>query len=405
MRLRNLRGDESMCVKTQLGKTYGVAPPVLSRPSQKKRGGLGTLLVLFFALFSAAAAAQTSSTSFADLVTQATTAREQPDVTRAIELYGQAVQLNPKWPEGWWYLGSLQYGAGSYSDARDALSRYIELTPSAGAAMAVRGLCEFETGEYSRSLKDIQSGLSLGAANQPRNERILRYHEAQLLTRDGRFEEALRGYAYFAHAELVEPELPLAVGLAGLRNPLLPKEVHEQRDLYQATGDAALQWMAGDEKASSAFQGLFRRFPAVANLHYLLGYLMFAADPDESLAEFRRELEIAPSNSAAQVMLAWGLLMRNHPVEALPYAKKAAETEPSLPAAQLVFGRALLETGDTGGGTEHLEKALQLEPQNLETHLALAKAYSKSGREEDARRERLLCLQITRNEAVSGAHP
>ena len=364
------------------------------------------IVALVLVFFSALCAAQEHAQGFAELVAQATAAREQNDVPAAVELYGQAVQVNPKWADGWWYLGSLQYGAGSYSDARDALSRFIELTPNAGAAQALRGLCEFETGEYSRSLKDIQSGLSLGAANQPRNERILRYHEAQLLARAGRFEEALRSYAFLAQGQALEPELLVAVGLAGLHKPLLPKETkNEDQELYRAAGNAALRWMAGDQKAQPAFQELFQRFPTTANLHYLYGYLMFATDPDQALAEFRRELEVTPANSAAQVMLAWGSLMRNNPAEALPFARKAEAADPSLPAAQLVLGRSLLETGDTNGGTEHLKQALQLEPGNLEIHLALAKAYSKSGREQDARRERLWCLQFTQSEAAASAHP
>jgi hypothetical protein len=44
-----------------------------------------------------------------DLITQASAARAQNDIPRAIELYSRAVQVNPKWPDGWWFLGSLQY--------------------------------------------------------------------------------------------------------------------------------------------------------------------------------------------------------------------------------------------------------------------------------------------------------
>jgi Tfp pilus assembly protein PilF len=63
--------------------------------------------------------------------------------------------------------------------------------------------------------------------------------------------------------------------------------------------------------------------------------------------------------------------------------------------AQLSLGRALLETGDIQSATHILESALALDPQNLEIHIALARAYSESGREDDARRERLACLQLT----------
>ena len=141
--------------------------------------------------FSRLLAAQTTPADFPDVSAKASAAREANDVPKAIDLYQQALKLNPQWPEGWWYLGSLQYGAGAYDVSRDALSHYLELTPNAPAALAMRGLCEFETADYAQSLKDIQRALSLGAANQPRNEKILRYHESLLLARTGNFEDAL----------------------------------------------------------------------------------------------------------------------------------------------------------------------------------------------------------------------
>jgi Flp pilus assembly protein TadD len=94
-------------------------------------------------------------------------------------------------------------------------------------------------------------------------------------------------------------------------------------------------------------------------------------------------------------MLAWTFLMQNNASGALPYARKAAAEEPSRASTQLVLGRSLSETGELKTGIEHLEKALQLEPGNLEIHLALARAYSAAGRKDDARRERLQCLQMS----------
>lgn len=352
-------------------------------------------------------AAQVNPPIFEDVVSRASLAREQNDVPRAIELYEQALQLKPDWSDGWWFLGSLHYGASAYPAARDALTHYVEMNPKAGPALALRGLCEFETAEYAQSLQDIQRGLSLGAANQARNEKILRYHEALLLTRSEKFEAALRAYAYFAADDNPNPELLLAAGLAGLRAPLLPKDIAAgKEDLFVGTGRALFSFLRGDRhKAQQAFQEVWQRFPAAANVHYLYGYLLFATDPDQSLAELNRELEVSPSNGAAHVLLAWAALMRNRPAEALPYARRAVAEEPVLSGAQLVLGRSLAETGDWDGGIRHLEKALQLEPDNLEIHLALARAYSGSGRKADARRERLQCLQLTRNEAAPVAHP
>lgn len=327
-------------------------------------------------------------------------AREAQDIPRAIELYNQAVKLDPKWPDGWWFLGSMQYGTDQYAAAKDALTHYIELTPDATAAFALRGLCEFEIPEYSQSLADIQRALSLGAANQPRNERILRYHEALLLTRLGRFEDALQRYGYFARNGISSPEIFKGIGLAGLRVSLLPKEVEAgQQELFMTAGNAAFQLMAGNElDAQQAFQTLFQRYPSSSNGHYLYGYLSFAKAPDHAIAEFKRAVEIEPSDAAAQAMLAWSYLMQSNPSEAKIYAEQAVKEAPQLPLAQLVLGRYLVETGDPRNGIEHLQEALQLEPSNIEIHLALVKGYSEAGLKEDARHERQFCLEATKDE-------
>jgi tetratricopeptide (TPR) repeat protein len=361
---------------------------------------------LFLVLLAPSLWAQANPASFSDVVAKATAARDANDVPHAIELYQQALKLNSQWADGWWFVGSLQYGAGDYAATRDALSHYLEMTPNAAPALAVRGLSEYETGEYPSALKDIQRALSLGAANQSRNEKILRYHEALLLTRMGRFEDALRSYAFFATEE-PNPELTLAVGLAGLRTPLLPKELKaEQQDLFASAGKAAFDFMRGKKDAAhDEFQALFARVPAVANAHYLYGFLLYASEPEDAAAEFQHELEVNPKNTAAEVMLAWIPLLQNDGKDALPYAEKAAKEDPSLPSAQLVLGRALSETGDPRNAVEHLEKTAQLQPDNLEVHLALAKAYSKLGRKEDARRERSLCLEMTKNDTGPTTHP
>ena len=359
-----------------------------------------SVAALCIILSAVSSCAQETSSTFEDLALKASAAREQNDIPRAIELYSRAVHLNPKWPDGWWFLGSLQYGIDAYTPAQDALTHYLELTPNAGPALALRGLCKFEIGDYAQSLKDIQQSLSLGAANQSRNEQILLYHEALLLTRTGRFEEALQTYGILAKDAPANPELFAAIGLAGLRTALLPKEAAaNDMDLFLAAGNAAFHFMTGGAKgAAQPFQDLFLRFPKAPNAHYLYGYLLFATSPDEAVVEFKRELAIAPSNPVANAMIAWDSLLRNNPSEALPFARQAATQAPGLTVAQLVFGRSLVETGNINGGMEHLEKALALEPRNVEIHLALVKAYSESGRKEDARRERLVCLQLTSKE-------
>ena len=158
--------------------------------------------------------AQVVAPTFEELFAEASAAREANNLSQSIELYTQASQVNPRSAEVWWFLGSLNYRKESYGPAKAALSRYLELTPDAAPALALRGLCEFEMGEFQPALADIEKGIARGAANDSHNQQILRYHEALLLTKRGRFEDALKSYAFFAQHQITSPELLIAIGLA-----------------------------------------------------------------------------------------------------------------------------------------------------------------------------------------------
>ena len=247
-----------------------------------------TLSILCLALWPGLCAAQANPASFSDVAAKATAARDANDLPGAIELYQQALKLNSQWPDG--SAVSALCNTLPVLTLRPATrSRIISISVPMQLRLAMRGLCEFEIADYGLSLKDIERALALGAANQPRNEKILRYHDALLLTRAGRFEDALRSYAFFASDPDPNPELLLALGLAGLRTPLLPKELKtDQRDLYIAAGKATFTFMKRDlDAARVEFEQLLDRVPPVPNIHYLYGYLLYATDPDQAMIEFK----------------------------------------------------------------------------------------------------------------------
>jgi Flp pilus assembly protein TadD len=62
----------------------------------------------------------------------------------------------------------------------------------------------------------------------------------------------------------------------------------------------------------------------------------------------------------------------------------------------MVLGRSLAETGDLTGGIAHLETALQIQPNDVESHVALAAAYSNAGRKADAQQQRKLSLEMAK---------
>ena len=371
------------------------------RPLALKRGAVGVPFVALIALvlgIPRVLCAQQSALSFDDLAARAAAARNQHNFSIAVELYTRAEQLKPDWAEGWFYLGLLQYEENQFREAIDAFSHLLQLQPTAFPAMALRGLCEFETASYTDSLRDLEQAVTSGAANDPHNAQIIHFHLAQLLAHDGRFEDALDQYKFFAMQRISAPDLLLGLGLAGMRITTLPKDVPAtDRAIPNAAGEAGYALLAGEnEHGDELFQQLFKHYPQTPDLHYFYGLLLFPHDPELAAGPFRDEVAMVPGNELAHAMLAFTLMIAGRYAEALPEAEQALEAMPNLEIAQVALGRSLAETGDPKRAENMLTSVIQRDPGNLEAHLGLVSIYSRSGRREDAYHERMLILGLPR---------
>lgn len=358
---------------------------------------ISLLIGLFAALVFTPASSNSQEAQFQNLAARAAAARDQQNLPLAIDLYNQAEKLNPGWQEGWWYLGVLQYSSNQYSGAIDAFTHLLQLVPTAVPAMALRGLCEYETAEYENALRDLDQAVAHGAANEPRNEQIIRFHLALLLAHASRFEDALVQYTALAKLRAEAPDLFIAIGLAGMRSSSFPADVpSSDRSFYQTAGQAGYVFLSGDdEQADKLFTDLFARYPDRPGLRFYYGYLLFPHDPAMAGDQFRRELSL-DQNSETQALLALTLIYEGRFADALQPAQSAYKADPSLHIAQVALGRALAETGDTSSGTQLLIQAVQRDPKDLEAHLGLASIYSRNGNREEEARERTICRDLAK---------
>jgi len=342
--------------------------------------------------------AQVTDPQFASLASRATEARNQQNLPLAIELYSEAVKVRPDWAEGWFYAGLLQYSSNGFPAAIDAFDHFLRLQPDSAPALALRGLSEFETGAYDNALRDLEQGVRKGAADEPRNELIIRFHLAELLARAGRFEEAVAQYDFFVAHHVKDSDLLVGLGLAGMRMQDLPPDVPpDKRQFLEAVGSAGYAYLSDDyESASKQFNELFRRHPTAPNLYFFYGSLLYKDIPSLAIEQFRAEVAHFPGNIYVHGLLAFTLTVEGRYAEAKPEAEIALAAAPDLEMAQIALGRALAETGDVKRTTELLNKVLQKDPQNLEAHMGLADVYSRAGRREDAYRERMVCLGLAR---------
>ena len=323
-------------------------------------------------------------------------ARQANHLSEALEHYLKALKLRPTWAEGWWNIGAIFYEADRYPEARDAFRNLVSLDPKRGPAWGMLGLCEFQTREYERAIVSLQRGRAIGFGGNEEIASVVRYHTALLYIRFEQFEVAFDILSEFMQTGNDSPKVIEAFGLTLMRMPSLPAEVPPDKHEQVMTAGRAGFFMAArrTDEARAAFDALLKRYPNEPNVHYAYGVYLMNQDADAALKEFRRELEISPSHTAAIVQMAFEYLKRGEYDTALPLAEKGVRLAPKMYPARNVLGRVLLEVGQTERAVKELEEGVRLAPSSPEMHFALARAYTRAGRQADAARERELFKQL-----------
>src|SRR5262245_44507335 len=302
----------------------------------------------------------------------------------------KALQIRPKWAEGWWFAGTILYENDRYPDARDAFRNLVALEPKRAHAWGMLGLCEFQTREYERAVTSLQRGRTLGLTDNHEIESVVRYHTALLYIRFEQFEVAFEILNEFVREGRESPKIVEAFGLTMLRMAFLPNEIPpDKREQVLIAGRAGFDMAARRlDEARRAFAELLARYSDSPNVHYAYGVYLLKQDADAALEEFRRELKISPDHVPSLLQMAFEYYKRNEFETALPLAEKAAQQAPKMFAAHNILGRLLLELGQVERAVKELEEGVRLRPQSPEMHYALARAYMRAGRKEDAARER-----------------
>jgi tetratricopeptide (TPR) repeat protein len=348
-----------------------------------------------------------SGAAFDEAVRKADQAREAGRLEEALDLYGKALQIRPNWAEGWWYAGTILYDGDRYADARDAFRNLVTIEPKRAHAWGMLGLCEYQTREYDRAVNSLQRGRSLGLTGNSEIESVVRYHTALLYIRFEQFEVAFDILSEFVREGRESPKIIEAFGLTMMRMPFLPTELpSDKREQVLIAGRAGFDMAAHRrDEARKSFDELLARYPDAPNVHYVHGVFLLNQDSDAALEEFRRELKNSPSHVPSLLQMAFEYMKRNEYEASLPLAEKAAQLAPKLYPARNALGRVLLELGQVERSVKELEEGIRLAPNVPEMYYALARAYTRAGRRQDAARARetFQRLEKLRNAQREGA--
>jgi tetratricopeptide (TPR) repeat protein len=358
------------------------------------RQALLTVSLAAFAFPSLIVAAQTPSSparqSFDQLLQAAEKARDENRNDEAIRLFRRAITEQPDSEQALWFLGTLLYEKQQYADARDVLRQFVTLRPDAGPAWALLGISEFQLRAYPRALDHFERAMAAGMGD--RNELIqsVYFDVVVLLTRFERYDESIDMLQRMLANGAPDPALTEPAGLAGLRLPLLPSEVPPDRvELVHLAGRAVLDVQTQHyENAESELKQLVTNYANEPGVHYLYGAYLVQLHPNESVAEFERELEISPSHVLARVRLAEQLIAKRDFDHALALAQQAIKLDPKRASPHMLAGEAFVAKGNAGDGVKELETARDIDPTVARAHWDLLRAYIAAGRKEDAEREK-----------------
>jgi len=342
-------------------------------------------------------------TSFDDLVARAMAAMAAEKLTVAIRLFGLAVRQRPDWAEGWWYLGTLSFDTGRFTEASSAFKRFVEVEQKQpGPGFGMLGMTEFHLKHYRLALAALERGIELGMGTDPTFVNSVLFHDGILNNLFGQPEIALTRLTLVANqiaaahpqdpkqAVLGDADLLDAFGLAALRIAKLPSEVSAaQAPMVREAGHAqALIALQDRATAGDELKELVALYPSEPGVHYMYGVYLLKENPPLAPDEFRRELQVSPSSAVARIQLALEFLRLGEYDQGVEDARKAVALAPGNFIAHVAYGRLLLKVGKTDRALEELRTAVKLAPGSPDAHFALSQALSQAGRTAEAAAER-----------------
>ncbi len=342
---------------------------------------------------------------FESISKRAAEARDANHLEEAAVLYREALALHPKWAEGWWSLGTLEYDRNHYREAAAAFRRLLPLAPQDGTAFVMLGLSEFELGEDESSFKHLEAGKALGVPANPQLQQVLLYHEGVLLRRQGKFESAQLSLGQLCSEGIQSKEIVDELGLVLLRIERNNAPPAESRGAAVVRGVGHAACLTSEKKfdqAQAEYAELAEKYPEYPNLHYAYG--MFFADsgnPGSAVDQFKLEISHNPGDVASRLRIV-STLYKSDSAAALPYAEQAVHLDPHLPFAHYLLGLIYLDTDDYLKAIPELEIARRAFPQDPKVYFALGSAYSRAGRKKEADEARAAFQKLS--ETASGAH-
>jgi tetratricopeptide (TPR) repeat protein len=373
---------------------------------------IGIIAVLAASMAGAVGAnsAQTSSnpasgTEFKVLVSKAAAARDAERLDEAAALYRKALRIKPRWAEGWWTLGAIDYETDRSAEAALEFKKVIALEPRHGTARAMLGLCQFRLGEDGEALKNLDAAMAIGIADDEQLQRVMLYDEGVLLRRASRFEAARKPLGSLCQSGAADQDAVMALGMVALwmTDAQPPTDAQAAQVTIHVGRGACLGARKSFDAGRKEFELAATLAPHFRKFHLAYGrFLEDAGDSAGAIRQYKLEIEEDPSSVLARFCIA-AAEYKVDSAAGVPYAEEAVRLAPELPYAHYVLGLLLLDIGEFSRAVPELEIARKAFPAEARVELALGSAYAHVGRAEDAARSRAEFQRLTQAQKTDNA--
>ena len=267
--------------------------------------------------------------------------------------------------QAWMILGAAHVTSGRLQDARQAFERASSSAIENRAALQSLVVVQLQMGDGHSAVELLTKMTS----EAPRDVQ-LRLTLAEALVATGKPAQAVQELDEAQGIAPADPELLFALASGYLRvkkvdaAETLLARVATARPLpetYVLIGRTYRDFQYYD-RARSALRAALKMNPRVRRAHYYLGTSAILEEGiirlDEAIAEFRKELQIAPDDALATLRLGVLLVEARRYEEAMPLLERAVR-EPTAPYdAWLFLGRSQLAMGRAADAVASLRRAL-----------------------------------------------
>ena len=342
---------------------------------------------------------------FDSLAQRADAARDSERLDEAVVLYKKTLAVRPKWAEGWWSLGTIEYDRNNYRAAASAFRQLLSLTPKDGTVYAMLGLSEFELGQDAAALRHLEEAKRLQVSTNPQLRLVMLYHDGILLLRAGKYQSAETSLGALCRDEVPNDDVVKALGLAVFR--LAPKDAPAEgtpgAQVVQRVGQAAcISVQKKYDEAHKEYGDVLAEYPEYPNLHYVFGkFLAESNDTAGAVAEFQKEIKNNPQDINSRLEIA-ATQYKINSAAGIPYAEQAVQINPHIPFAHYLLGLLYLDVDEYRKAIPQLEIAEKAFPKDAKVYFALGSAYSRAGRRQDAEKARTIFQRLSQQSTGDG---